>query len=244
MAKKHTFECLRKIFYWPLKLFFPARIVGKENLDLPEKIITVTNHLSMLDIILVGMNVPKYRHFVGKKELEKSKFFKMILDWTGTIRIDRGKADMGAIKKIISTLRNGEGISIFPEGTRNKDGADSMNEVKAGTAMFALKGGAELVPVMIYSRQRVFRKNYIYIAPKFSVAEFGMAKVDSVAISLAAEKIERKMRQAKEYLNDYVENKRWIEIKAEKKRVAKLHKKYLKGHKAGKKALLSALKNI
>ena len=154
MAKKHTFECLRKIFYWPLKLVFPVRVVGKENKNLPEKIITVTNHLSMLDIVIVGMNVPKYRHFVGKKELENSKFFKGVLKWAGVITIDRGKADMGAIKRIISTLRHGEGISIFPEGTRKKEDDGTMNEVKGGTAMFAflaLAGdlGATVSPAMV-----------------------------------------------------------------------------------------------
>ena len=68
MAKKHTFEALRRIFYWPIKLLFPVRVVGKENLPVPEKIITVTNHLSMLDIIVIGVNEPNYRHFVEKKE--------------------------------------------------------------------------------------------------------------------------------------------------------------------------------
>ena len=242
MSKKHTFEALRRIFYWPIKLLFPVRVVGKENLPVPEKIITVTNHLSMLDIIVIGVNVPNYRHFVAKKELEKSKFFKIILSWCGVITIDRGKADLGAIKKIISTLRKGDGISIFPEGTRKRDDdVENMNEVKAGTAMFALKGGSELVPIMIYRRQKVFGKNYIYVAPQFSVAEFGMGKIDATAIALTAEKIERKMRQAQNYLNDYVENKRWKEIKKEKKRVKKLQNSYAKQHKKGLKVLKNTL---
>ena len=244
MARKHVFETLRKVFFWPIKLFLPVKVVGKENLPVPEKIITVTNHLAFIDVVLVGMNVPKYRHFVAKKELEKSKFFTWLMNLAGIIRIDRGKADLGAIKKILTTLRNGEGISIFPDGTRNREGDESMNEVKTGTAMFALKGGAELVPVMIYTRQKVFRKNYIYIGPKFSVSEFGMGKIDATAISLAAEKIERKMRQAQEYLNDYVKNKRWKEIKAEKKRVKKLEKGFSRSHNVGKKSLVQALNNL
>ena len=62
------YTTLRAIAYWPMKLLFPAKVIGYENLPVPQKVITVSNHLSMIDIILVGVNVYGYRHFVAKKE--------------------------------------------------------------------------------------------------------------------------------------------------------------------------------
>ncbi len=63
------------------------------------------------------------------------------------IYIDRGNADMGAIKETIKHLKDGGKIIIFPEGTRV--GADENVQAKTGVAMMALRGGAPIVPVYI-----------------------------------------------------------------------------------------------
>ncbi len=221
MSKNKLYSFLRGLVYLPAKLIFPVKVIGLENTPVPEKIITVSNHLSWTDIVIIAVNVKGYRHMVAKKELAANKFLVSLFDKLGIITIDRENTDMGAIKKVLSALKKGEGITIFPEGTRNKDGGD-MQQVKAGTAMFAIKGGSEIVPVMIHHRQRVFSRNYMYIGEPFSVAEYGIGRVDANAIELAAAKIERKMRDAQEYLNDYVAKKRWREDKLIKKARKKL----------------------
>ena len=221
------YTTLRAIAYWPMKLLFPAKVIGYENLPVPQKVITVSNHLSMLDIVLVGVNVYGYRHFVAKKELEKVGFMRWLMKRADAITIDRGKADLTAIKRILTALRKGEGLSIFPEGTRNKDD-ETLQEVKTGSAMFALKGNAPLVPVMIHHKQKLFRRNYVYVAPLFTLDEFAQGKIDNTAIEQAAEKIEQEMKKAQDYLNDYVANKRWKEEKRKIKQDKKAYKVRLK----------------
>lgn len=236
------YSFLRGLLYAPVKLIFPVRVIGKENLPLPDKIITVSNHLTSLDIVLVAINVKGYRHIIAKKELTKSKFFAAVMNKAGVIPVDRGKADLSAMRKTLAALKAGEGITIFPEGTRNK-GGEQLQEVKAGAALFALKGGADVVPIMILHRQRAFRRNYICIGKPFSVAEAAAGGgSSSAAVERASRVIEHEMRETREFLVDYVENKRAAEYKRERKAAARRTKAYEKEGKAARKSLRAHMK--
>lgn len=236
------YNVLRAIVYWPMKWIFPAKVIGYDNMPVPKKVITVSNHLSMIDIILVAINVYGYRHFVAKKELEKVGIMRWFMKKADVITIDRGNADLSAIKKILTVLRKGEGLSIFPEGTRNR-GDEKLQEVKTGSAMFALKGNAPLVPVMIHHKQKAFRRNFVYVAPAFTLDEFVNGKIDNATIELAAQKIEQEMKKAQEYLNDYVENKRWKDEKKKIKAQKKEYKIRLRERKREERAQIKQEKN-
>ncbi len=234
MSKFYSFA--RGLLYLPVKLIFPTKIVGKDNMPLPERVITVTNHLSWTDILLVAINVKGYRHIIAKKELTENKLVGKMMKWAGVIAIDRENVDLSAIKKVLTALKNDESITIFPEGTRNKNG-EELQSVKQGTAMFALKGKAQIVPIMLLHKPRVFRRNYVYVAPPVSLAEFVGDKVDGVAIDNASKKIEQVMKDAREYLQDYVENKRQKQLKKQIKESKKREKHYGKQAKLALRAL-------
>jgi 1-acyl-sn-glycerol-3-phosphate acyltransferase len=51
------------------------------------------------------------------------------------------------VEQIIASLKEGESVMIFPEGTRSRDG--SLGAFKRGSLMAALKAGAPIVPVAI-----------------------------------------------------------------------------------------------
>ena len=51
------YSFLRGFLYVPVKLVFPVKVIGRENIPLPSKVITVSNHLSGVDIALVAINV-------------------------------------------------------------------------------------------------------------------------------------------------------------------------------------------
>lgn len=232
MERNGWYTFLRGLVYWPVKLLLPTKIVGKERIPLPERVITVSNHHSVLDIVVISIGVKGYRRLIGKKELEKSWFLRTLMRLIDAIAIDRGKADLSAMRKVLGALKNGGSVTMFPEGTRNKTGSDSMQEVKAGAALFAIKGNAQIVPIMLYKKPRFFRKNYIFVGEPFSVAEEG-TRADANAVNAGAVEIERRMHEAADYLTDYVVNKRWKEIRRAKRE----EKKRLKAERrAAKKA--------
>ena len=220
------YSFLRGFLYVPVKLVFPVKVIGRENIPLPSKVITVSNHLSGVDIALVAINVKGFRHIIAKKELTKSKVFAKLMDWAGAIPVDRGTADLSAVRKVMDALKNGEGITIFPEGTRNKTG-ENLQELKSGAALFALKGKASVVPIIL-------RRNYMYVGKPFSVETFAEGRIDSIAVENASRKIGEEMQRAKDYLEDYVSNNRARELKLEKKAAKKRFKNYEKQAAAGK----------
>ena len=61
------------------------------------------------------------------------------------IPIKPSSADKEEITKIVKTLKGGQDILIFPEGTRSRTGA--MIEGKKGILLFARMAKAEIIPI-------------------------------------------------------------------------------------------------
>lgn len=199
---KWFFYILRAIVYLPFAILYPAKIINRKNMP-KGKIIAVSNHLSALDIVLEMAYLPGFRYTLAKKELSKNKFIGKFLSWLGAIYVDRGKADLAATKKTLNVLKNGYGLAIFPEGTRNREG-DSLMPIKEGAAMFAIKSKTSIVPIIIYEKAKIFHKNYIYVGNQFDLSEYYGRKLDPGCLKSASEKIEFYMKQTQNDLNDYV----------------------------------------
>ena len=221
------YKFCKAMLYIPYKLVFPTVVVGRENVPRDTNYISVGNHLSWADTPNIGINIKGFRHFVAKKEIADNKFVKWLALKLGVIFIDRGAADLSAVKKILRVLKAGENVSLFPEGTRNRNNTD-LQEIKAGAAMFAIKGNAVIVPMMIFKKTKAFRKNWLYVAPPLDLSAYAGRKLDAGTLDEAVLLLSEKMHEAKAYLDDYVLNKRWKDIKAARK----AEKKRLK---AGKK---------
>ena len=70
-------------------------------------------------------------------------------------------------------MLDGGQIVIFPEGTRNHGDPKEMLELKTGLAVFAAKSGAPVLPVVIWRKPRILRKNYMYIGEPVVLPESG-----------------------------------------------------------------------
>lgn len=216
---KWFFYLMKIISYIPLRIMYPVTIIGRKKMP-KGKIIAVGNHLSAADIVIQLSNLPGFRYTIAKKELSKNKFVAWFLSNVGAIFYDRGKADLAAMKKILGVMQKGYGLSIFPEGTRNRENT-SMRQIKEGAALFAIKGRAPLVPVMVYSRARMFSKNYLYVGDAFDLSEFYGKRADQAVLKEASDKIERHMRLTQRQLNDYVFFNKTKEGKTLKKQSAR-----------------------
>ena len=118
------YKTILTIAYLPFKLLFPFKATGIENL--PEgRVVVAGNHSSNADSVMVLMSMPwdgKTR-IIGKKELFKLKIMNWFLRKMGAFPVDRGEADIDAVKECLSTLKNDGRLLIFPEGTRVKEDA-------------------------------------------------------------------------------------------------------------------------
>lgn len=229
---KGFYTVIRGILYLPFKLLYPVKVIGKHNLPKKgERQVTVSNHLKWVDMPMVAISVPGYRHFVAKKEIGKNPFIRVLAKGLGVIFVDRQKPELSTIRECIDILKKGEPISMFPEGTRNRD-TDSMQEVKSGAAMFAIKGDAYIVPVMIYNRFKMFRRNYIYVGQPFKLTENANVRLNSEVLASATKLLGDNMQIAKTELDEYVERKNEVKdsgLKGSARLSYKFAKKHLKG---------------
>ena len=102
-----------------MPLFFPIRYHNTELVrDRPGPYMLVSNHVSMLDPIVLA--VPIRRHeirFMGKRELRVNRLFAYILEKLHMISVARHMSDMAAMRAANSALKEGQVLGIFPEGT-------------------------------------------------------------------------------------------------------------------------------
>ena len=77
------------------------------------------------------------------------------------ILVDRHNTDMEAMRACMKTLRNGQVLVIFPEGTRHHEG--QMEQIESGASLIVMRGKAPVVPVYIDRPLRLLRPVHAWI---------------------------------------------------------------------------------
>lgn len=80
----------------------------------------------------------------SKRGINKNKFLAFLGVVFNAILVKRDSKEVVAIKESLKTLKNGDCLALFPEGTRN--GLEKGEKVKDGVAFFAVRSGAKVVP--------------------------------------------------------------------------------------------------
>lgn len=159
-----------RIFY---RLFFKVEIVGEENIPQDIGYMLTPNHLSMHDPPLIGGFFPRLDLYaMSKKEAFDVWILKPILPRINVFPVDRDGNDITAIKTSLKILKRGDGLLIFPEGTRNKKTDGTALEAKPGVALIAIKAKVPVVPVTIDSSYKLFSKIKICYHPAVSLKEY------------------------------------------------------------------------
>ena len=141
------------------KVVYRVKVVGKENIPKKGPIIICGNHRSFLDPPLIEVTCGRYTRFLAKEELTKNKFLAFLGVVFNAILVKRDSKEVVAIKESLKTLKNGDCLALFPEGTRN--GLEKGESVKEGVAFFVLQTGAKVQPVGIVGGEKPFKKVYV-----------------------------------------------------------------------------------
>ncbi len=166
---------LYSVLYRICRPFFcavrPCRLEGRENL--PEHGgLFCPNHSGLSDplclIAAIG-GKPQFR-IMAKAEFMRIPILGWLLKKCGIFSVDRGKADVGAIKTAMKYLKSGECVLMFPEGTRIRNGVDKYGnpaQAHAGAAMLSVRTGAPLVPVYIPENKGWFRYTTVIVGEPY-----------------------------------------------------------------------------
>jgi len=156
---------------WGYAVLLPAGIrlktVGLENLPASGRgFIIFANHSSLTDIPTVALATKLPVSWVAKASLGKIPFFGWALARVHML-VDRGGGPESARKMVEEAetrLRNGEILSIFPEGTRNRS-TEALLPFKKGTFILAKHTGAPMVPVAIKNAGRLWPADKFWPEP-------------------------------------------------------------------------------
>lgn len=176
---------------WPFfNLYHPTLVSGRENIPEGGALICA-NHTSLSDpvFVVVAFGLKYHIHPMAKADLLRMPVLGPLLKGAGIFGVERGKADLGAIKTAMSLLKKGNYVLMFPEGKRIKEGDDA--EAKKGAAMLAVKMGVPVVPVYVPSKKRAFRPVRIIIGESYYMKAEGKRATSAEYAIFADELMEK-----------------------------------------------------
>lgn len=106
-----------------------------------------SNHLSYLDPAVLAIACPREVNFMAKEELFKIPLFSDLIRALGAFPVRRNTADISALKEAMKRVKAGNGLLLFPEGSRKEGTADL--EPQAGIGFLAAKINAFVIPAFI-----------------------------------------------------------------------------------------------
>lgn len=194
------------IFFF--SLFYPLKVYGKENIPNGGAIL-ICNHFRAIDCgFIVRADKKDNIKFLAKNELFKNKLFGKIVKSYGAIPIDRENPDMKSLLAAIRTIKDGNKLCIFPEGTRNKTGTNVLQDIKGGAEVFAVRAKCPIVPIMILKKSKIFRKTHMIIGKPFTLEDFYGKKLTEIYIENMSNIVREKMIEQQKILIDITTKKK------------------------------------
>jgi 1-acyl-sn-glycerol-3-phosphate acyltransferase len=133
-------------------------VTGQENIPRTGGLCFVSNHGSILDIVLLLFTAGRPIGFIAKKELAYIPFLNIWILLLGGLFIDRGNSRkaVATIGAGVKRIKAGGGMIIFPEGHRSK--GRGLLPFHPGSFKLASQSAAPIVPVAIAGSYEVFEK--------------------------------------------------------------------------------------
>ena len=152
------FDREKKIIHWLLMYeslilsfmipIWKIKIEGREKAVKGTTYVIISNHQSILDILIINCLRYKFR-WISKIENFKVPIIGWYLKMADYIIVDRGNEDSKTemLDRSYKCLMKGISIMIFPEGTRSLN--DEIGFFKRGAFQLALQANVPILPILI-----------------------------------------------------------------------------------------------
>jgi 1-acyl-sn-glycerol-3-phosphate acyltransferase len=121
--------------------------LGAEHLPRRGPFILAGNHRTSAEPALLGCTPRRRNYFFAKRELFDIPLFGRYIRALGAFPVDRGGADLKAMRVAFDVLKQGHVLVFFPEGTRSASG--EFLPAQPGLGMIALRAGVPVVPAYV-----------------------------------------------------------------------------------------------
>ncbi len=129
-----------------LEVFFKVDVKGAQNLKRAGKnVLIVSNHTSLLDGILIASFALDNVTFAINTEWSKKWFMKILRFFVDLTPLN--PANPMSMRSLISAVKAGKRVMIFPEGRISTTGG--LMKIYEGAGLIAHKAGARIVPLRI-----------------------------------------------------------------------------------------------
>ena len=138
---------------WNVIYRFWSRIhvYGWDNIPSTGPVVLMGNHINALDpVVMISFYPDRDIVPLAKIEAFDQPFLRYFVRHWGAIRVNRGEADLTALKSVFHHLEENNIIMLYAEGTRSKTG---LIEGQEGGAYIATKTDAMIVPVAIWGTE-------------------------------------------------------------------------------------------
>lgn len=133
-------------------------IEGGDYLKTTKPCVLISNHQSLMDIIVLYTITSMNLRMILKKELLYVPIFGWSLWWLRFISIDRSsrRKALQSIDRGAKKITKGTSVLLFPEGTRSDDG--ELQPFQAGSFIMAIKSQVPIIPITISGTINVVHK--------------------------------------------------------------------------------------
>src|SRR6476660_2219117 len=130
------------------RLLFRFRVIHRERMIQSGPVILAMNHQSYLDPPLAGSTCDRAIYFLARRTLLNVPLLGRVLPKLNVIPVNQEGVDRSAIKAVIRVLQAGNGVLVFPEGSRTLDG--KLQAAEPGLGFVIAKTLAPVVPMRIF----------------------------------------------------------------------------------------------
>lgn len=132
-------------------IFYRTKIEGEENLPSDGHHVYAPTHMNILDPAITARVLPAKTRYLADIGLFKTKIGAKVLTAGGAFPVFRPKPAMATVRHMVESVKNGDGLCIFPEGgmvTPHREG--KIGALKKGAAFSAVHGEADtIVPIAL-----------------------------------------------------------------------------------------------
>jgi 1-acyl-sn-glycerol-3-phosphate acyltransferase len=124
-------------------IVFRWRATGQRNVPVAGGALLVSNHVSYLDVVFLGVPLRRPLNYVARSTLFVPGLGPFIHS-VGAFPIQRDGMGASGMKETLKRLRAGGIVTLFPEGTRSRDG--KLGPLKSGIAVLVQRTGVPVIP--------------------------------------------------------------------------------------------------
>src|SRR5512143_2470333 len=168
LALLHRFTCFWASLYTWLNPAWRVHVEGRERIRPDVAYVMVANHQSLLDILVL------FRLFVHFKWVSKIENFRVpCIGWNMSLNryIKLRRGDRASVERMMQacerTLKEGNSIMMFPEGTRSADGR--LRAFKHGAFTLAQRARRPLLPIVVEGTAHALPKHGVVLRGRHAI---------------------------------------------------------------------------